>query len=57
MKVIEYIKARISERSTWTAIGVGVTGAATLSAPWSYVFVGIAVIGALVPTGGSADNG
>lgn len=52
MKILEYIKARLGERSTWASIGVGVTGAAALSAPWSYAFVAVAVIGAIVPTGG-----
>ncbi len=52
MKVLEYIKARLNERSTWAAIGTGVTGAAALASPWSYVFVAIAVIGTLVPTTG-----
>jgi len=53
--LLQFIKNRAAERSTWTAIGAGVTGAAALSAPWSYVFVAIAVIGAVVPTGGQAD--
>lgn len=52
MKFIAFIKARLNERSTWTAIGAGVTGAAALSTPWSYVFVAIAVIGTIVPTTG-----
>lgn len=54
MKALAYIKARLNERSTWTLIGAGVTGAAALASPWSYVFAGAAFIGALVPTGGQA---
>ncbi len=54
MKILEYIKARLGERSTWAAIGVGVTGAAALSVPWSYAFVAVAVIGAIVPSPGNA---
>lgn len=54
MKVLAYIKARLSERSTWTAIGIGVTGAAALDAPWSYVFIGVAIVGTLVPSKGDA---
>ena len=54
MKVLQYIKARFAERSTWTAIGVGVTAAAALAAPWSYVFIAISVIGVMTPTGGQA---
>jgi len=52
MNIVGFIKARLNERSTWAAIGTGVTGAAALAAPWSYVFVAIAVIGTLVPTTG-----
>ena len=55
LKVISYIKARMSERSTWTAIGVGVTGAAAIASPWSYAFIAVAVLGSIVPTGGSAE--
>ena len=49
--LISYLKRRLDERSTWFAIGVGITGAAALSSPWSYLFVGCAIIGALVPFG------
>jgi hypothetical protein len=49
-KILEYTKARLSEKGTWAAIGLGVTGAAALSEPWSYVFMAVAVIGAVVPT-------
>ena len=55
LKLISYLKARLNERSTFAAIGAGVTGAAALSPPWSYAFIGVAVLGALVPTGGQ-DN-
>lgn len=49
--MIAYLKARLEERSTWAAIGVGVTAAAALSWPWNVVLVATAAIGALVPTG------
>lgn len=48
--MLTYIKARLSEKSTWASIGVGVTGAAALTAPWSYVFIAVAVLGVLAPT-------
>lgn len=57
MKVLSYLKARLGERSTWGAIGMGVTGAAALAAPWSYAFMAAGVIGALVPTGGKTPDG
>lgn len=50
LKIVSYIKARLGEKSTWAAIGIGVTGAAALVIPWSYIFIAVAVIGALVPT-------
>ena len=50
LKIVSYLKARLEEKSTWAAIGVGVTGAAALVIPWSYIFIAVAVIGALVPT-------
>lgn len=54
MKALVYIKARMAERSTWLSIGIGVTGAAALVAPWSYVFIAVAVIGTIVPNKGEA---
>jgi len=50
LKLVSYFKARLEEKSTWGAIGVGVAAAAALVVPWSYVFITVAVIGALVPT-------
>lgn len=57
LKILMYLKARSEERSTWASIGVGVTGAATLPSPWSYVFVAVAVIGALIPTSKGMGDG
>jgi hypothetical protein len=48
--VLSYLKARAAEKSTWAAIGLGVPIAAVLDAPWSYVSLAVAVIGAFVPT-------
>lgn len=50
MKVLGYLKRRVAEQSTWVSIGIAITGAAALSPPWSYLFVAVGVIGALVPT-------
>jgi hypothetical protein len=50
MVVISYIKDRLGERSTWAAIGVAVTGAAAVAAPYSYILIAVGVIGAIVPT-------
>ena len=52
LKLVSYFKARLVENSTWVASGVGVAAAAALVVPWNYVFIAVAVIGALVPTKG-----
>lgn len=52
LKLVSYFKARLEEKSTWAAIGVGVASAAALVVPWNYIFIAVAVIGALVPTKG-----
>lgn len=49
--MIQYLKARLDERSTWLLIGAGITAAAALAWPWSLVSVIVATIGALVPDG------
>lgn len=51
-----FLKQRLEERSTWAAIGVGVTAAAALSWPWNAALVLTATIGALVPTSDPADQ-
>jgi len=55
LKVLEYLKARLAEKSTWASVGIAVAGAGALSPPWSYVFVAIGVIGALVPSSKGND--
>lgn len=49
MKWLGFLKARLGERSTWMAIGLGVSGAAALVWPWSAGFLGVAIIAALIP--------
>ena len=51
MKTFRYLKARLSERSTWMLIAAGVTGAAALVWPWSAIFCAVSVIAALIPDG------
>jgi hypothetical protein len=48
---MNYIRNRLTERSTWIDFGVAVSAAAFLPAPYSYLFIAIGVIGALVPDG------
>lgn len=56
LKIVGYLKDRLGEKSTWAAIGIGVTGAASLVIPWSYLFIAVAVVGALVPTSSKDDT-
>lgn len=51
MKHLQYIKARLHERSTWLLIGSGIAAASVLAAPWSHWSAVVAVIAALVPDG------
>jgi hypothetical protein len=51
MKALQYIKARLSERSTWLLIGSGVGTAALLPMPWSVVSAVVHTVAALVPDG------
>lgn len=58
MAVIEYIKARLAERSTWAAVSAAVVGAAAVAAPYSWILICVGVIGAVVPTSSKdPDNG
>lgn len=50
LKLVSYLEARLEEKSTWAAIGVGVAAGAALLVPRNYIFIAVAVIGALVPT-------
>jgi len=49
--MIAFIKARLSERSTWLLIGTSVAAASALTIPWSYVSVVIGVVAAMIPDG------
>ena len=49
MRALRFLKARLSEKSSWAAIGVGIAGGAALAAPYSWLFIAVAAIGALIP--------
>ena len=51
MKTLSYIKARLNERSTWTAFGLAFGAASLLDWPWSVASAVVGVIAALVPDG------
>lgn len=46
--MIKYFKARLNERSSWAAIAAGVTAAAAVQAPFSYILIAIAVLSVLM---------
>ena len=49
MKVVRFLKARFGEKSTWAAIGVGIAAGAALPSPYSWLFIAVGLIGALIP--------
>ena len=48
-RAARFAKARLSEKSTWAAIGVGIAGGAALAAPYSWMFIAVGLVGALIP--------
>ena len=48
---MNYIKARLHERSTWAAVTVGIGAAAMLPQPWAYAMLAVHIIMALLPDG------
>jgi hypothetical protein len=51
LKLLKYLENRLSERSFWGDVLVGVSAAAVLPKPWCYIFAGLSAIKALVPDG------
>lgn len=49
VKVLEYIRDRIDERSTWVSAGTGVAGAAVLPHPWDYISFVIGLVVSMIP--------
>ncbi len=54
-KIETYLRARLWERSTWLGVGAAITGAAALPPPWSWLFVIVGTIAAIVPERRSAS--
>lgn len=50
--MIQYLKNRLEERSTWIGLGGVVTGAAALSSPYSWIVIGLGAVAMLCPTKG-----
>ena len=49
MHGLSYLKARLSEGSTWVAIGGTVAAVSVLTPPWSYIGLACGVMAAMVP--------
>ena len=47
--MLEYLKARLAEQSTWIGISAVVTGAAVVPEPYSWLVIAAGVIACLVP--------
>ncbi len=50
MRLLAYLKARLTERSTWAGIGAAIVGGSALPGPFSWLAMGAGVIAMLVPT-------
>jgi hypothetical protein len=48
--MIQYLRNRLSEGSTWAGIGAAVAGGAAFAAPFSWIIIGVGVVACLVPT-------
>lgn len=51
LTVIQYIKRRLNERSTYIALSAAALAGSALSPPWSYVGAVAAFMAALLPDG------
>jgi len=49
-KVLEYIKARLGEKSTYAGILTAIAGASALTPPWSYASMFVGTVMVLIPT-------
>jgi len=49
--MLDYLKARLDERSTWLLISGAIATASTLSWPWNLASALVGLIAALVPDG------
>lgn len=56
LHALQFVKARLEERSTWAAMSAGIIGAAALSHPWSIAVAVFGVLGAVVPTSGKTPE-
>lgn len=46
---MDYIRNRLSEKSTWFSLAAGVPAAAVFPAPWSFIAIGMTAVGVFLP--------
>lgn len=49
--MMNYVRDRLNERSTYMLIAAGIAGASALPAPWSYISFAVSLVAAFVPDG------
>jgi hypothetical protein len=55
MKALQYLKARLKERTSWAAIVAAITAASLLTFPWDVAAAIAGIIGVLVPEAGASE--
>ena len=50
LKIVEYIKARLNEKTTWAGVVAAVTAGAALEIPYSWLVIAAGVIAVVVPS-------
>lgn len=53
--MIQYIRKRMNEASTYAGIVTAIAFGSTLEHPWDYVAIAIGVLGVVVPTSKPAE--
>jgi hypothetical protein len=56
-RFLGYLKARFNEPSTYAGIVLAIGGGANFSPPWSYLAVGVGILGVLVKGKDKCDAG
>lgn len=55
-KLVNYLWARLLEKSTWAGFVLAIGGGIAFPHPWDYVAIAFGMIGVIVPEKGT-DNG
>lgn len=48
--MLDYVRNRLNEKSTWAGVVAAITAGATLSPPYSWLVIAAGVVAVLVPT-------